>query len=393
MKWLKARYRWLCNTIRSRASMDREVTEEAVAVDIVRILWTAPIIGAGQMLAALGFWLQEIPLIPTEIIWRMWVIGTNSTVAVLNIMIALGAWLIRKKGANRLIQTLLLYTVIIYVLSVGLLLSIIDQLVIPSISPLIISVVLVGTFYYIPPKNSFLIFTTFFLCFYFAFHACTDTGGNILASHLTNGLVACVVGFSLSVVNWEHFRRLKIQQRTIAEQQELLEEMAYQDFLTKVPNRRWMDELIKSEVALVQRKQVESCLIIVDIDDFKYINDTYGHPVGDVLLRDFARLLQENIRDSNTLVRIGGEEFVILARSTSAAQCALLAERLRAKIADHVFRVDHHEIKITASFGVAILQGSESTMDYYSHADQALYHAKQSGKNRVVVFEHPGPGN
>jgi diguanylate cyclase (GGDEF)-like protein len=139
----------------------------------------------------------------------------------------------------------------------------------------------------------------------------------------------------------------------------------------------------------VQGKQVESCLVVLDIDNSKQINDAYGHPAGDTLLRDFASLLEDNIRGSNTLVRLGGEEFVILARNTSVKQCTALAERLRRIVAEHVFRVGQHKIQITTSIGVANLLGLESTNNYYSAADRALYMAKQSGRNRVEVFDLP----
>lgn len=387
MKWLKSQYRILRGELRSLVAMDREVMEDAVAVDIVRILWTAPIISASHFLAALGFWFQEPPAAPIEIRWLKWVTGINFVIAAVNILIGLVAWLIRKKESSRQTQSMLLYFVIVYVLLAGLFISVIDQLVIPSISPLIISVVIVATFYYIPPKNSFLIFTAFLLCFRFIFTTFTYDSGNILSSNLTNGFVACVVGFSLSVVNWQHFRKLKIQQNTITKQQEQLEQMAYQDSLTGLHNRRWLDELMKVEVALVKRKKVESCLVMLDIDDFKIINDTYGHPAGDVLLRNFAQLLQKTVRDSSTLVRIGGEEFIILSRSMSEGQCAVLVERIRTKIAEHVFQVDHHSIQVTASFGIAALQGTEGAEDYYLSADRALYRAKEAGKNRVMVFD------
>lgn len=341
-----------------------------------------------QLLVVLVFWLQGIPAIPAEMMWHVWIMRTNSVAAALNILIMLGAWVIHKRGTGRLMQTMFLYGVVIYVLAMGLLLSVVDQLVISSISPLIISIVIVGTLFYMPPKNAFFIFTLYFLCFRFIFTALTNNSGNTLTSNLTNGLVAGVVGFSLSVVNWQHFRRLKIQENTIAKQQELLQQMAYQDSLTEIPNRRWMDETMKNEVALVQRQQVKSCLVMLDVDDFKNINDNYGHPVGDMLLRDLARLLQENIYDNFTLARIGGEEFAFLARGTSAEQCAVFAERLRTKIAEHTFQLGNLEIKTTASFGVAILLGSEDTRNYYTNADHALYQAKRFGKNRVEI-EHP----
>lgn len=387
MGGLKTRYDRVGQAVRSWTSTQPEVAGEAVVTDMVRILWTAPVMGVACLLAALGFLFKEPSVIPTEALWRMWVMGINFALAFLDFLFMLGAWLIRNKRASLQIQTVFLHGVIIYALGAGLLLSIIDQLVIPSITPMIISVALVGTFYYLPPRNSFIIFAGFFLCFRFSFQYFTNTPDNILASILTNGLVVCLLGLALSLVNWGHFSRLKLQQKTIAEQQRLLEQMAYQDSLTGLPNRRWLDQLITEEAALVRREQGQACLIILDIDDFKRINDTYGHPVGDALLHDFARLLQNNIRQGSILGRMGGEEFIILVRGIAAEQGRILAERLRSQIAEHVFRVNGNEIAVTASFGVAMLPGLGSLEDCYSQADQALYQAKHSGKNRVTVVD------
>ena len=130
---------------------------------------------------------------------------------------------------------------------------------------------------------------------------------------------------------------------------------------------------------------MESSLIMCDIDHFKTVNDTYGHPAGDKLLCAFAQLLQENLHESSTVVRLGGEEFVILASHTSLQQAVALAERLRRTIEGHEFTLDRTTVCITASFGVASLQGTEGARDYYHRADRALYDAKRSGRNRVLV--------
>jgi len=126
-------------------------------------------------------------------------------------------------------------------------------------------------------------------------------------------------------------------------------------------------------------------LIMCDIDHFKKVNDTYGHLAGDDLLRELAALLRENVRADNTLVRLGGEEFVILAPGASLEEGALLAERLRKLVAGHSFTVCGNEVRITMSIGVAPLTGAENVRDYYNRADRALYTAKEQGRNQVVV--------
>jgi diguanylate cyclase (GGDEF)-like protein len=162
--------------------------------------------------------------------------------------------------------------------------------------------------------------------------------------------------------------------------------MAYYDPLTDLPNRRLLEKLVKREIASMQRYGYETVLVILDIDDFKNINDTYGHPVGDNMLRQLADLLINNVRDSDTVARFGGEEFIILMPKTSVEEGYVFAERLRKLIMEKNFTIGSLILQITSSFGVSSLRdiiNCESLEDYYLLADKALYLAKQSGKNRV----------
>lgn len=124
---------------------------------------------------------------------------------------------------------------------------------------------------------------------------------------------------------------------------------------------------------------------MIDIDDFKEVNDTYGHPVGDEVLKQLAQLLLENIRESDTLARLGGEEFVILLSDTNCDGAYIVANKLREQIKNHVFKVDGYVVQITASFGVGPLLTSDQGPNYYSLVDKALYKAKSSGKNQIAA--------
>lgn len=173
--------------------------------------------------------------------------------------------------------------------------------------------------------------------------------------------------------------------RRIESQQQQLEQMAYYDPLTDLPNRRLLESLLKREIASVQRYDYETVIIMLDIDDFKQINDAYGHPVGDSILIQLADLLKNNVRESDTVARLGGEEFIILMRHTSVEEGYLLAERIRKIIMENSFTVGAATLRITSSFGVSSLRdiNGQSLEDYYFFADKALYLAKQRGKNRV----------
>ncbi len=143
--------------------------------------------------------------------------------------------------------------------------------------------------------------------------------------------------------------------------------------------------MIKNEVAKVRRGQTHSCLIVLDIDDFKLVNDTYGHPTGDEVLKEFVEVVDKLMRASDTFVRLGGEEFLILVPDSSLDATLIFADRLRQEVARHRFTANDDKITITISIGVASLNGVETSSDYYSNADRALYRAKNKGKNRIEV--------
>lgn len=228
-----------------------------------------------------------------------------------------------------------------------------------------------------------------FICFsyilYYYLIAFTITDQEVLLSNRVNGITAIGIGFLISIIMWRNNYTNITQKRRIEAQQKQLEQMAYYDSLTDLPNRRLIDKLIKQELSLMQQQGHESVIIILDIDDFKNINDTYGHPVGDRILMQLADLLKNNIRESDTVSRFGGEEFIILMTEASVEEGFVFAERLRKIITDKKFVVGSSVLQITSSFGVSSLvhakeQGSE---EYYYQVDKALYFAKQHGKNRV----------
>jgi diguanylate cyclase (GGDEF)-like protein len=163
-------------------------------------------------------------------------------------------------------------------------------------------------------------------------------------------------------------------------------ELVAKDGLTEIFNKRKFEEEIQREFARAQRHQRPLALVIFDLDEFKTINDTYGHLCGDFILKQVASIARDLIRPEQVLARVGGDEFVILAPETSAEG----AEALASKIRDRVVSFDHRygDIKITVScsFGVAELRKEMNTpQDLYQAADDALLLSKRSGRNRVAV--------
>jgi len=164
-----------------------------------------------------------------------------------------------------------------------------------------------------------------------------------------------------------------------------LEKLSATDRLTGAWNRAHFDKTIAIELSRSVRYLQPLALIFFDIDHFKQVNDSYGHAVGDVVLRELVKVVRDNIRSSDMLFRWGGEEFVILAPSTSYRSAASLAETLRAKIEQHVIETVGH---ITISLGVAEHISDESENACLQRADAAMYAAKNGGRNRVVVDQH-----
>ncbi len=164
----------------------------------------------------------------------------------------------------------------------------------------------------------------------------------------------------------------------------VLQQTARTDYLTQLPNRRAMIQILDKEAARYQRATHPFSLVLLDIDHFKHINDSFGHDGGDQILVSIAERMRGWMRETDVLARWGGEEFLILLSDTDLASATEQAERLRASIETATFSIQHGETRITASLGVA---GYSQELDIDScikDADVALYQAKSGGRNRVV---------
>ena len=297
-----------------------------------------------------------------------------------------------KKAEKKIALTLLLqYCVIGVIMAAGVVIVSIDQLATSNITPFIVVCMIMGTIFLVDPLISFLIFVASYAAYYFSIAIVLQSAEQLLSNRV-NGITAIGIGFALSVILWrlnvtniKQKRRIVDQQLLLEQANKELERMAYFDALTGLPNRRYFDEVLKREIALIERKGHESCLVMLDVDDFKGINDIYGHPVGDSILVQLGCLLSASIRKYDTLCRLGGDEFIILLPQTKLAEAMVFAERFRKLLAPYPFPLDSVTISATASIGVARLSGSrdDSLIRQYADVDKALYLAKHEGRNCV----------
>jgi diguanylate cyclase (GGDEF)-like protein len=171
----------------------------------------------------------------------------------------------------------------------------------------------------------------------------------------------------------------------------LVEQQALIDSLTGLANRRSIEDTLHSELARAARRGDGVCLVLADLDDFKQVNDRYGHPVGDEVLKLFAHALRDTVRESDVAGRWGGEEFALVLSGSDTVGGALLAERARTAIEAQTVRApDGREVTVTASFGVASFPDATELDELVAAADSALYQAKRAGKNRIMVSAQSG---
>lgn len=189
--------------------------------------------------------------------------------------------------------------------------------------------------------------------------------------------------------NTRYRSQLKITNDLVKQQQSEMIDLqlkAGTDYLTNTHNRASLDEHLKVMINISRRYGNTFSLMVLDIDHFKWVNDTLGHLAGDTVLREVARILKTYSRDSDFLARYGGEEFVYILPEMSSERALIMAEKLREHIENHEFTHTGKEIKITVSGGIsAIISDTDNNDSIFKRADDALFKAKENGRNCIVI--------
>jgi diguanylate cyclase (GGDEF)-like protein len=186
---------------------------------------------------------------------------------------------------------------------------------------------------------------------------------------------------------------LEDQNSAFQRQHDVLARMSVTDGLTELHNHRYFQDQLSREIKRLARTGQGLSMLILDIDDFKQLNDNFGHAAGDEFLKQLARILKEMVRETDLVARYGGEEFVILVPGTGLEGAAILGEKLRTAIAEATFIVDASKRPRGFTVSIGVAQFKQSRTELFTAADAALYRAKAAGKNCVVVAEPDDTGD
>jgi len=334
-----------------------------------------------------------------EILWRTGIIIAHSSIVVTaSIFGIISFYMLKKEKLNIFSAIIIKLIAIAFILIVGALIVMLDQLVTTSITPFLIACTVPALVFIIRPTVSIPIYLVAYIIYDFLL-SLTQRNKVVLASNQVNGITITAIGICLSIILWKNNKNNLIQRKYIEHQKKKLEELnaelevknkrleylAACDSMTGLLNRREFERIVNHELSRMRRYEYNSCIIIVDIDFFKKINDEYGHPAGDELIKQFSFILKNELREFDIIGRWGGEEFIILLPDVSIYNGRKVAERLRQVIENNEFIISDNVVKITASFGVAELSYNEpeAFKKSYDRADKALYIAKKSGRNCV----------
>ena len=204
---------------------------------------------------------------------------------------------------------------------------------------------------------------------------------------LIGGITAGITALMLSVLI-SHANRMVSVAHELSRLNKTLREQTSRDSLTGLYNHRYFQEMLRHEFLLAQRYRTELSCMMLDLDLFKEVNDTCGHPFGDLVLKGTAEQILHEARTTDTVARYGGEEFAVLLPNTDLEGAARIAERIRARAQEYTHQDKDVSIRVTISIGLASTRAHspQKPEELLAFADQALYRAKKAGRNKVISF-------
>jgi len=390
----------MLRTIKNFLLIDRVPESNLAKINLQRFTIFFNIIIAAHLLHILLFWLALAndgeQITDLVYLWRIAIITSHSIMAVLALTAALLTLYIRKNNQQQSKLAIHLPVIVAFTyLLFGAVICIFDQLITAAITPYLIANIAVAIGIILKPQISLIIYPFVYLLFYLIVPS-TQTDSELLLSVRVNAITAAAIGLALSLIIWRTNIINIIQNNLISRQKEELEKKNTQlenlvrtDMLTGLYNRMRFTEFVEMEAARTKRTGENSSLIFMDLDNFKKVNDNYGHPSGDTVLKWIAGVIKGQLRSTDILARFGGEEFAILLPDTSVEGACIVAEKVRSAIENCSFPGKMEDLKMTASFGVAPLKTDEvdSFNTAYKNADAALYRAKQGGRNRIEYMD------
>ena len=381
------------NNIKSIVWPDRQIIDEIFLININRVFYLS-IVSIIIRLFSIVTFLNKVPTeYNNDNIWRAGLVLTHSIYLVLLIVLAILSYKQRNDTQVSMMTIGTQYIAIMLFLLIGVVITSIDQLVTPSTTPFTIACIAIGAIFIIKPLHSLLMFLIAYIMFYFAM-GIVLTDLSILLSNRVNGLTSVSLGFFLSFILWKsNVTNLQLKECILLQQKELedknkeLQHIATYDSLTELVNRRCFEEQVSNVMLSIERHGGEACLLLIDVDDFKTINDKYGHPIGDKVLQRLASIMKSQLRRIDIVSRIGGDEFAIILVNTDIKAAKLVGEKLKNSIEKDTLIIDEQEINMTVCIGITSIDNkTDSYEEAYKYADKALYMAKTMGKNQVGIL-------
>ena len=381
------------NNIKSIVWPDRQIIDEIFLININRVFYLS-IVSIIIRLFSIVTFLNKVPTeYNNDNIWRAGLVLTHSIYLVLLIVLAILSYKQRNDTQVSMMTIGTQYIAIMLFLLIGVVITSIDQLVTPSTTPFTIACIAIGAIFIIKPLHSLLMFLIAYIMFYFAM-GIVLTDLSILLSNRVNGLTSVSLGFFLSFILWKsNVTNLQLKECILLQQKELedknkeLQHIATYDSLTELVNRRCFEEQVSNVMLSIERHGGEACLLLIDVDDFKTINDKYGHPIGDKVLQRLASIMKSQLRRIDIVSRIGGDEFAIILVNTDIKAAKLVGEKLKNSIEKDTLIIDEQEINMTVCIGITSIDNkTDSYEEAYKYADKALYMVKTMGKNQVGIL-------